>query len=375
MSAAILMSSISSVDLDVPGANTCRRLPRPQNKSGKIDLYADPRAAEKEARKAETSGDWDQAKLEQVVKMKAMGEKKRETEIVCKHFLTAVHKGLYGWFWQCPSGKNCQYKHNLPPGFILKKPKDSDEEEEDDGPTLEEVIEEQRAKLTAEGTPVTLESFMAWKEKKKKEQAEKKEEKKDEKMKKLSKVERSMGMGLSGRELFDFKPDAFVDDDSAADDIEQYKGVGAEEMDEDLYVVAEEEETSAFDDNDESLFDEFEDEPEPAVETAAEREAREERMALETVEAAKDMEEDGELETALAMFEEAWAVLGAKRPKLKNRINKLKQEVAAAGGRAGTPAGAEPEPEPEPADRPSTAPAAVGVDVDESLFEDSDDSD
>ena len=31
-------------------------------------------------------------------------------------------------------------------------------------------------------------------------------------------------------------------------------------------VVAEEEETSAFDDNDESLFDEFEDEPEPAVE-------------------------------------------------------------------------------------------------------------
>ena len=79
-----MMSYISSGDLDAPDANTCRRA-RPQNKSGKIDLYADPRAAEKEARKAETSGDWDQAKLEQVVKMKAMGEKKRNaTKETCK---------------------------------------------------------------------------------------------------------------------------------------------------------------------------------------------------------------------------------------------------------------------------------------------------
>ena len=69
-----------------------------QAKSAKIDLYADPREAEKQARREENSGDWDQAKLESVVKMKSSGEKKNtDTDIVCKYFLDAVEKGLYGW--------------------------------------------------------------------------------------------------------------------------------------------------------------------------------------------------------------------------------------------------------------------------------------
>lgn len=33
----------------------------------------------------------------------------------------AVEKQLYGWFWACPNGEKCLYKHCLPPGFILKK--------------------------------------------------------------------------------------------------------------------------------------------------------------------------------------------------------------------------------------------------------------
>lgn len=26
----------------------------------------------------------------------------------------------FGWFWECPNGEKCQYRHALPPGFMLK---------------------------------------------------------------------------------------------------------------------------------------------------------------------------------------------------------------------------------------------------------------
>lgn len=36
---------------------------------------------------------------------------------VCKYFLDALEKRLYGWFWVCPNGGDkCQYRHALPPG-------------------------------------------------------------------------------------------------------------------------------------------------------------------------------------------------------------------------------------------------------------------
>jgi hypothetical protein len=41
---------------------------------------------------------------------------------VCKYFLDAIDNEKYGWFWECPNGgKDCKYKHALPPGFVLKK--------------------------------------------------------------------------------------------------------------------------------------------------------------------------------------------------------------------------------------------------------------
>ena len=61
------------------------------------------------AKKKETSADWDQETLEKVVEQKH-GSKNRglpPTTIVCKYFLDAVEKGLYGWFWQCPNGDKC----------------------------------------------------------------------------------------------------------------------------------------------------------------------------------------------------------------------------------------------------------------------------
>lgn len=57
---------------------------------------------------------------------------------VCKYFLEAVEKGLYGWFWSCPNGPKCIYRHALPPGFVLKK---KQEKEIKDEISFEEFIE------------------------------------------------------------------------------------------------------------------------------------------------------------------------------------------------------------------------------------------
>ena len=57
---------------------------------------------------------------------------------VCKHFLEAVEKNFYGWFWKCPNGEKCIYRHALPPGFVLKKKQEKEVKEEI---SIEEFIE------------------------------------------------------------------------------------------------------------------------------------------------------------------------------------------------------------------------------------------
>jgi hypothetical protein len=34
----------------------------------------------------------------------------------------------FGWFWECPNGDGCQYRHALPPGFVLKSQKKAADE-------------------------------------------------------------------------------------------------------------------------------------------------------------------------------------------------------------------------------------------------------
>lgn len=68
-------------------------------------------------------------------------------QIVCKHFIEAIESSKYvwtilnfdfllisidyrfGWFWECPNGgEKCQYRHALPPGFVLKAQKKAEAE-------------------------------------------------------------------------------------------------------------------------------------------------------------------------------------------------------------------------------------------------------
>ncbi|KAJ1609379.1 hypothetical protein OIY81_1384 [Cryptosporidium canis] len=130
------------------------------------------------------------------------------TDIICKHFLSAVEKKQYGWFWVCPEGgDSCKYRHCLPVGYVIKEQEvddtlgDDDEEE-----TLEERIERERLELPGPGTPVTFESFMEWKKKKEKEEEDK------------AKADAAKhGKQMSGRDLFVYDPSLFVDDEDAAE--------------------------------------------------------------------------------------------------------------------------------------------------------------
>lgn len=55
-----------------------------------------------------------------------------------------MEKKQYGWFWSCPNGgKECHYRHALPPGYILKSQMKALLEEESDKIPIEEEIENQ----------------------------------------------------------------------------------------------------------------------------------------------------------------------------------------------------------------------------------------
>lgn len=53
-----------------------------------------------------------------------------------------MEKKQYGWFWVCPNGgKECHYRHALPPGYILKSQMKALLEEESKKVPIEEEIE------------------------------------------------------------------------------------------------------------------------------------------------------------------------------------------------------------------------------------------
>ena len=152
----------------------------------------------------------------------------QDTIITCKYFLDAVENELYGWRWVCPNrGDKCQYRHRLPEGYVIipKKEREAHRkaqeaaEAEQNAKTIEEQIEEERMALKSDGlTPVTKESFFAWKERRKKRKQEELEEKM--KQQEIDKALGKKGKGgggkhsiLNGRALFQYNPDLFKDNE------------------------------------------------------------------------------------------------------------------------------------------------------------------
>ncbi|XP_058120884.1 zinc finger CCCH domain-containing protein 15 homolog [Anopheles ziemanni] len=178
--------------------------PAVERKSEKRSIHVDMRDGDMN----DTIDNWTEEKLAEVVAKKHGKEKTMPTTtIICKFFLDAVERSLYGWFWECPNGEKCIYRHALPPGYVLKKDKkkaDSQKEEI----SLVDLIERERAALGSNQTRVTLESFLAWKKRK---IQEKKDKLQKEEEKKLKDFKAGRQNGLSGREMFSFNPD-LIDD-------------------------------------------------------------------------------------------------------------------------------------------------------------------
>ena len=38
---------------------------------------------------------------------------------ICQHFLNAVEDSRFGWFWECPNGTTCSFRHAVPEGKLM----------------------------------------------------------------------------------------------------------------------------------------------------------------------------------------------------------------------------------------------------------------
>ncbi|XP_009413534.2 zinc finger CCCH domain-containing protein 11 isoform X1 [Musa acuminata AAA Group] len=241
-----------------------------QRKGEKIDLYSDQRDCDQG-----TMEDWDQEMLEKVVETKNKEyNQNKPTDIVCKYFLDAVEKKQYGWFWVCPNGgKDCHYRHALPPGYVLKSQMKALLEEETEKITIEEEIENQRAKVST-STPLTPELFTQWKRKKMEER---------EADLAAMRADRAKNDRMSGRELFLSDSSLFVDDDEA---YEKYNREEQPESTEKLQVKSEPgvEESSSMpsvDMNSEILDDDDDDDDELDIDELNELEASLSRTSIQ----------------------------------------------------------------------------------------------
>ncbi|KAK8814122.1 hypothetical protein WA158_007984 [Blastocystis sp. Blastoise] len=189
--------------------------------SAKKDIHTDIR----DEKKTDNMANWTQEQLEAVVKQNAAKyTQTNQTSIVCRYFLDAIEQEIYGWFWQCPNGPNCKYRHALPEGYVYKSKAEreaegilKDKDRATDKNLLKlENIELLRSRLPSTGlTPVTPESFAKWKEERRlKKQAEKEKADTEAQKKKSSGKEFRL---LSGRALFVYNPEVFVDDADALD--------------------------------------------------------------------------------------------------------------------------------------------------------------
>jgi len=196
----------------------------PKAKSKKAQIYTEGgpgkgKAPSGKDAKEEDKGmeDWTEEQLREAVDKKHGKEKNKATttDKICNEFIKAVETKKYGWFWECPKGPNCKYRHILPEGFVLESEKKAAKAAEKKNQiSLEDLIERERAALGPKQTKITLETFSVWKAKKK---AEKKAAQDKDIKEKTKKAKSGQVKGLTGRELFAFEATMGGDDEEAED--------------------------------------------------------------------------------------------------------------------------------------------------------------
>ena len=235
--------------------------PQVGRKGAKLDVYQDRR---EKVKNEETNEDWDEETLQNVVATKGKGQK-IQSNIICKFFIDAVRDRKYGWFWECPNGELCHYKHALPPGFVLeKKKRRGDEEEVVDETPIEDLLEEERQKLGGQGTPVTLELFTEWKNTREKRRQQETEAAASAR---TAQIAAGRAQNLTGRELLQYRPELFNDTEDPGEEDFDYGALRRQLLEEE--DLAAEASVSKFKSDtahldmkiDESLFDDVEDLP------------------------------------------------------------------------------------------------------------------
>lgn len=136
-----------------------------------------------------------------------LDNRETRTSITCKFFFDAVRANKYGWFWKCPNGDECIYRHALPQDYILGEDNTAQEDPYANIP-IEDQLEEERAKLSSDGgTPVNDTTFREWLARKRRiKEAENLEEERRNALRRL---------GMTGKELFTLDPTVFYDDEGA----------------------------------------------------------------------------------------------------------------------------------------------------------------
>jgi len=118
----------------------------------------------------------------------------------------------------------------LPPGFVLKSEKKAREDAEKANTiSLEDFLETERHKLGSNLTPVTPETFAKWKATRLS-----KKEAETEALQKAKAQQAAAGKssGLSGRDLFQYNPEWFEDEEDAGGedwDLQKYRTTQEEE--------------------------------------------------------------------------------------------------------------------------------------------------
>jgi hypothetical protein len=187
--------------------------PQNKNKSKNVQKYVATVAQQAKQQVKQKTG---MTPEENAAKKKAMkAAKKAQEEELAALFGEALEVGKKNK----GAGANAGKMGELEPVAVEDKPKQVQETIiiEEGERTIEDIIEEERAKLLAQGktgTPVNEESFAKWKAER---TAKRKEEERRIVEREIAKKGKSKGLSvLSGRALFDYDASLFKDDEAAA---------------------------------------------------------------------------------------------------------------------------------------------------------------
>lgn len=178
---------------------------------GKLDLYRDMREQlmEYNARQqANKSGkNYESILQEYKDRYQTKFGDRRVSKDVCPNYLAACKKREIGWGFKCPQEEKtgfCEFRHCLPPGYVIEEKKKKVEviDKDLDYVEIEEDIERRRNEITS-GTPVNPTTFAEWK----KRRLEAKKAIEQENVTRMENILKQRGgehyQGLTGRAIFE----------------------------------------------------------------------------------------------------------------------------------------------------------------------------